>query len=145
MNACLQQAACAEYTSGIQDAQVKMSRNEVLDMEESALATGDPMELEKLTHLYLQASDPKRRRKDGDADMLDVSGGASSSRDVSQVAVEKDPEFQKKRLVGRFHGTGSSQADATIGSASWCGAPTAGGYSDSPAWDGVRASPRPKQ
>ena len=97
MDTCLQQAAKSEFAATLQQTQGPiLTRDEVLDMEESAMASGDPMELEGLAQWYLEASDPKRRRIDADTGKLSGgSGGASSPRDVAQVAV--DPEFQKFR------------------------------------------------
>ena len=79
-------------------------------MEEDALASGDTMELEQLTDLFLQASDAKRRRREGDAEMHG-SGDASSSRGVNQVSSGN---------VSRFNNPSREVSTQDPGFVEWC-------------------------
>ena len=79
--------------SGAAVADQEMSRNEMLDREASALASGDPMELEALGRSYLDAVERKKQRR---------SNASSSTGDVMQVEIPPfccDRRMPEKRFL----------------------------------------------
>ena len=58
--------------AGVVAADHEMSRDEVLDREARALATGDQMELDALGELFLAESDRKKQRRSGARDAMQV-------------------------------------------------------------------------